>query len=95
MPIRRALRLVIGPALLAAALAGCKHYWGKPGATAEDFNRDNVECAKEAVPTAKLATYGVDSEKMYKACMRAHGWAREQKQDPPGEGWFRGIEDWD
>ena len=30
-----------------------------------------------------------------KACMRASGWACEEKPDPPGEGWFRGIENWD
>lgn len=93
MPIRRVC-LAIVLASLAVVLTGCKHYWGKPGGTAGQFSRDSEECAKEASPP-KMAAYGIGSEKMYKACLRSRGWARENKQDPPGEGWFRGIEDWD
>ena len=96
MRSRRAVILVTVLLLLAAGLTGCKHYWGKPGATAEQFNRDSTECAKEASPTPIAASYGIGgSERIYKGCMRSRGWAREKKPDPPGEGWFRGIEDWD
>jgi hypothetical protein len=96
MSIRRAAHLVIVLSLLAAALTGCKHYWGKPGATAEQFNRDSTECAKKASPAPNWPPpTPQDSEKIYKACMRASGWARDEKPDPPGEGWFRGIENWD
>jgi hypothetical protein len=95
MSSRRAGHLMIVLSLLAAALTGCKHYWGKPGATAEQFNRDSTECAKEASLTPTMTAYGVRSERIYKGCMRARGWARDQKMDPPGEGWFRGIENWD
>jgi hypothetical protein len=93
MSIRHAAHLVIVLSLLAAALTSCKHYWGKPGATAEQFNRDSTECAKEASSTSTVGY--VRSENIYKGCMRARGWARDQKMDPPGEGWFRGIENWD
>jgi hypothetical protein len=97
MPFRYAVFVVTVLPLLAAALTGCKHYWGKPGATAEQFSRDSTECAKEASPAPSAAAHvrGKESERIYKACMRARGWARDQKPDPPGEGWFRGIENWD
>ncbi|MGH7392838.1 MAG: hypothetical protein ACREM3_25800 [Candidatus Rokuibacteriota bacterium] len=95
MRIRRTARFAIVLALVAGAWTGCKHYWGKPGATAEQFNRDSTACAREASPTPATAAYGVGSERIYKACMRTHGWARDKRPDPPGEGWFRGIEDWD
>ena len=75
---------------------GLQTLLGKPSATAEQFNRDSTECAKEASPTPIAASYGIGgSERIYKGCMRSRGWAREKKPDPPGEGWFRGIEDWD
>jgi hypothetical protein len=96
MPIPRTAILVIGLMVLAAALTACRHYWGKPAATVEQFNRDSTECAKEASPTPQYAAYGVGSEKIYKACLRSRGWAREKRSiSDPGEGWFRGIENWD
>jgi hypothetical protein len=96
MPIRHAVLVVTVLPLLVAGLTGCKHYWGKPGATAEQFNRDSTECAKRASPAPGWPPpTPKDSEKIYKACMRASGWARDEKPDPPGEGWFRGIESWE
>ena len=95
MPIRHVVMVVTVLLLLAAGLTGCQHYWGKPGATAEQFNRDSTQCAKEASPAPTAAGWVRDSERIYKACMRAHGWARDKRPDPPGEGWFRGIEHWD
>jgi hypothetical protein len=78
--------------LLTTMLTGCKSYWGKPGGTVEEFSRDSTDCAKEAsAPQFR----GRVSEKMYRTCMRAHGWGREKRQaSDPGEGWFRGIENW-
>ena len=78
---------------LVATLTGCKFYWHKSGGTAEVFNRDNLECAKEASPTPQAAKYGIPSEKIYKACLQHRGWVRAN--GPGGEGWFRGIEDFD
>jgi len=96
MPTRPALIVVIAWVVLAAALTRCRHYWGKPAATAEEFTRDSTGCAKEASPTPQYAAYGVGSEKVYKACLRSRGWAREKRPiSDLGEGWFRGIENWD
>jgi hypothetical protein len=80
--------------LLALALSGCgAFYWGKPGGTAEQFERDSVECAKQATPAAAGSLYGLGSESIYKTCLRSRGWVREQKSSPE-PGWFRGIEGW-
>ena len=92
MPERYTIRFTILVLLFTTMLGGCKPYWGKPAATAEQFNRDSTECAKEASP-AQLASYGIGSEKVYKACMTAHGWRREKRPvSDPGDGWFRGVE---
>lgn len=93
MHVHRRVRLAICVAFLIVGLTGCRFYWGKPGGTAEQFNRDSTECAKESSPTPQAAAYGVATEKIYKACLRARGWTREK--GPGGEGSFRGIEDWD
>ncbi len=94
---RMRLRGAVCPAVLllslVATLSGCKFYWSKPGGTAEDFNRDSLECAKESSPTPEAAKYGIASEKIYKACLRQRGWVREN--GPGGDGFFRGIEDFD
>jgi len=83
----RAERGVIALALL-AGLGGCGlHYWGKTGASQDDFNRDSSACAKEASPQ-----YGVFLEELYRACLRSPGWARAQQQAPVPAGWYRGIE---
>jgi hypothetical protein len=90
---RTVVQVVIGLSLLSATLSGCQHYWGKPGATAEQFNRDTTDCAKEA--SAPQVAPGDGSERAYRACMRAHGWARDKRPvSDPGAGWFRGIESW-
>jgi hypothetical protein len=82
----------LGVALAVTALTGCgKHYWGKPDATQEQFDRDNRECAKEAAPTPSAAQYGIVYEGFYRACLSGRGWKREQHMEPPA-GWFRGIE---
>ena len=93
MRIRRAACSTVFLVLVMAPLAGCKFYWTKPGGTAEAFNQDSLECAKESSPTPAAAKYGIASEKIYKACLQSRGWVRENTT--AGDGKFRGIEDWD
>jgi hypothetical protein len=85
--------LVLGAILM--AISGCsgRFYWSKPEATLADFERDSTNCANEASFSPQAARYGIIvSEKVYRACLRARGWAREQQREPPPEGWYRGIE---
>jgi hypothetical protein len=55
-----------------------------------EFNRDSTACTAEASPTPGAARYGVVVEDVYRACMRAHGWARQQSHEPIPPGYFRG-----
>jgi hypothetical protein len=73
---------------------GCgKHYWGKPGASPEDFARDSGECARDnALYRGDTKEFGTVLQDQYKACLRSRGWERGQKHDPPPPGWYRGIE---
>jgi hypothetical protein len=81
-------RVALVTVTLLATLTGCGlHYWNKPGATLDDFNRDSAACAKEATPQ-----YGIFVDEIYRACLRARGWIRAQQQAPPPAGWYRGIE---
>ena len=74
--------------VLLAALSGCgRHFWNKPGAALEEFNRDSAACAKDASPQ-----YGILLDDVYRACLRARGWTRAQQLEPPPAGWYRGIE---
>lgn len=92
MSSSRIVGVVIGAALAAVSLAGCgKFYWGKPGASQEEFVRDNRECVKDAAPTPSAAEHGIIYDQMYRACLSARGWKREQHATPP-PGWYRGIE---
>ena len=81
-------RAAFGLAVLALVLgAGCgRHYWSRPSATLDDFNRDSSACAKESSPA-----YGIVVQDAYRMCLRARGWTRDQQQEPP-PGWYRGIE---
>jgi len=79
---------LLGLLVLVAVLSGCgKHYWESPGRGVQDFSIDSTECIKEA--TGK---YGVASEGIYRACMKARGWVRAQSPDP-SDRQFRGPED--
>ena len=92
MSSSRIARVVIAVVFALTALTGCgKHYWGQAGATQEQFDRDNRECAKEAAPSPSAAQYGIVYEGYYRACLSARGWKREQHMDPP-PGWYRGLE---
>jgi len=67
MSALRALGLAIVVGLL---LVGCgKHYWNKPGGTANDFARDSGECAREnALYMSANKDYGIVRTDLYKAC---------------------------
>jgi hypothetical protein len=74
MSIWRGSHRVVFLAFLVTLLAGCQFYWGKSGATAQQFETDSRECAKEAYPTPQLAASGSDSsQRIYRACLRARG----------------------
>ena len=77
--------------LIAALTTGCQFYWSKTGGTADQFNPDSPECAKESSPSPQAAKYGIGTEEIYKVCMTQRGRGRENTV----AGKFRGIEDWD
>lgn len=55
------------------ALAGCSHYWERPGGLVADFDRESGACIEDA----RQSPYGPDSlEPVYRACMRGKGWRR-------------------
>jgi hypothetical protein len=72
-------------------------YWNKPGAGFDQFVADHRICAREsATPMPRSPDYGMVEKNMFRACMRAHGWRREEVMDAAASaegGWFRGIED--
>jgi hypothetical protein len=80
------------PALIALFLvgsAGCGvHYWQRPGADVQDFERDSGGCVAEA----RTVRLNVEPEKLYRACMRSRGWERVQV-GVPDHNQFRGPED--
>lgn len=85
---RRGARRVLAIAGLIAVVSGCgRHYWGKPGAPLDEFNRDSAACAREASPA-----YGIVIEDTYRRCLTSRGWVRAQQIEPPPPGWYRGIE---
>lgn len=80
-------------AALAVALAGCaRYYWSKPGALAEQFDRDNTECAREASANPTEAAHGMVNTNLYRACLEARKWVRKKEFDPPRPGSYRGFE---
>jgi hypothetical protein len=83
----------VAAAALAVALAGCgRYYWSKPGATVEQFDRDNTECARETSANPTEAAHGMVNEKLYRACLEARNWVRKKELDPAPPGSFRGFE---
>ena len=84
-------RVAIAGLVLAGA-SGCgRYYWSKSGATAEQFDRDSRECAREASP-ASSAALGVVDAGQYRACLSARGWVRDKQMEPVPAGSYRGIE---
>jgi hypothetical protein len=84
---------VVMIALLSCGLVGCsRFYWSKPGSTAEEFDRDNMECAREASPPAGAQQRDVVVDASYRACLTKRGYTREKLLAPPPPGSYRGIE---
>ncbi len=84
---RRSLTLIL---LLALSSAGCgKFYWQASGRESGrdpyEFVKDNTTCIADA--TSKYEA----SERVYRRCMRAHGWERVQT-NYPNDRQFRGPE---
>ena len=72
MSARGCVALAMLTAIGAVACSG--RHWTKPGATVEDFNRDNHACALEAQRGVyNYATYPVNKH-TYHRCMRARGY---------------------
>jgi hypothetical protein len=60
MSFTRIVGIALGAALAMVGLSGCgKFYWGQPGATQEQWDRDDRECVKEAAPSPSAARYGI------------------------------------
>ncbi len=90
---RSALAWVVVVAAFAVTLAGCaRYYWSKSGATVEQFDRDNMECARETSANPTEAAHGMVNEKLYRACLEARNWVRKKESPPPSPGSFRGFE---
>lgn len=78
--------------LLLVGLGGCaRYYWSNPAGTAEQFDRDNRECAREASAPGSAAL-GVVNQAQYRGCLTARGWVRDKQFEPVPPGWYRGIE---
>ena len=89
----RFVMAVVAIAALAVALAGCaRYYWSKPGALAEQFDRDNMECARETSANPTEAAHGMVNTKLYRACLEARSWVRKKEFGPSPPGSYRGFE---
>ena len=77
---------------LVLGVSGCGvFYWGKPGTTKEQFERDSNECAKEAMKNVAAQVVREVFDEGYKSCLKSRGYVREQKASQES-GWYRGIE---
>lgn len=79
-------------ALLAATTGCSRYYWSKPGATAEQFTRDNQECLGQAASTLPPGAAVEAAEQFYRACLNGRGYVRDKQVEPPPPGSYRGIE---
>ena len=93
MVLRQFALTSVAAAALAVALTGCaRYYWSKPGALAEQFDRDNTECARQASANPTEAAHGIVDTNLYRACLEARKWVRKKEFDPPPPGSYRGFE---
>ena len=74
------MRIIV---LLALLLAGCATHWSKGGATADDFNRDEYACERDAYAAGgAVILYGgsavmpTRNAAMKERCLRAKGWSK-------------------
>ena len=93
MPACRSALAGLGIVSLVVSLVGCtRYYWSRPGATAEHFDQDNRECARETSANPTEATHGMVNEPLYRACLQARRWVRTKEFTPPPTGSYRGFE---
>ncbi|HET8533654.1 MAG TPA: hypothetical protein VFO08_21060 [Methylomirabilota bacterium] len=79
--------------VLLGSISGCaRYYWSKPGSTTEQFNKDSLECAREASPTRAAKARGIVIDELYRACLTERGYIREKQYEPLPPGIYRGIE---
>src|SRR5690242_17624459 len=94
--MRKSVVASLGLLALLAAASGCiRYYWSKPGATPEQFARDNRECMQQAagaLPPGRAAQPEA-VETLYRSCLSARGYVRDKQVEPPPPGFFRGVED--
>ena len=91
--LRQFALTLVAAAALAVALTGCaRYYWSKPGALAEQFDRDNTECARQASANPTEAAHGIVDTNLYRACLESRKWVRNKEFDPPPPGSYRGFE---
>lgn len=80
-------------AALAGSLGGCsRYYWSRPGATGEQFDQDNRDCALQTSANPTEASLGMVNDKAYRACLEARKWVRTKEFTPPPPGSYRGFE---
>ena len=93
MVLRQFALTLVPAAALAVALTGCaRYYWSKPGALAEQFDRDNTECARQTSANPTEAAHGIVDTNLYRAFLEARKWVRKKEFDPPPPGSYRGFE---
>lgn len=93
MTTRRPALVGLAVAALAASLGGCsRYYWSKAGATVEQFDRDNRECALQTSANPTEASHGIVNDRLYRACLEARQWVRKKELTPPPPGSYRGFE---
>lgn len=90
------LRLVLLLPLFILGTGCMTAHWSKPGATAEQFYKDSLECAHGSSSFYRQAGWSVGGggysegtmvgKDMYRTCMRAKGY---EKNDPKGWEGFR------
>ena len=96
MSLRRVARLAMLLLVLLTALAGCEHYWGKPGGTAAQFEIDSRECVKESSPTAQMVAYRVrERADIPRLPGGARVGPRGEAGEQPAPRLVPGGEDWD
>ncbi len=77
------MRYTLGCLALVSLLVGCAPtIWDKPGATAQDFERDKFYCLQQA-RTREVRVYGSyayaqddTNWPIYWSCIQAQGWQR-------------------
>jgi hypothetical protein len=89
----RSTLFCVAAVALAVSLAGCsRYYWSRPGATVEQFDQDNRDCALQTSANPTEASRGIVNQKVYRMCLEARQWVRKNEFTPPPPGSYRGFE---